>query len=214
MAICGDVVDDHRLQVGEGDVGQEPTLRLDLAGDREAVPERLAEAVAQQDPALVDGRRHGRRRATTSRRRAPRRHATKRLAPGVERLLASPGPGAVGRRRRRRTRRGPVARVSPVVAGRDDPASVPARCRSAACPNPTAPVCRGQVRKDRSVGGEEAVDVGEQILRVVVRVGEAERPLLTATVLGRAERDDVRPPPDSAAECCRPTRGARLRCGR
>ena len=50
----GDVVDDHRLEVGEGDVGEEAAARLDLAGDRELVPEPPAESVAQEDPLLSD----------------------------------------------------------------------------------------------------------------------------------------------------------------
>ena len=50
----GDVVDDHRLQVGERNIGEQPTTRLDLAGDGELIPEPSSHAVAQEHTLLID----------------------------------------------------------------------------------------------------------------------------------------------------------------
>ena len=79
-----DVVDDDGLEVGERGLGEETAPRLDLAGDRERVPERLAEAVAEQDTRLLHV---GTRSPASSddRPRTGRRHVPERLAPGVER---------------------------------------------------------------------------------------------------------------------------------
>ena len=52
----GDVLDDRRLQVGHGQLCEEASPRLDLARDRQAVPEDLSEAVAEQYPLLLGSR--------------------------------------------------------------------------------------------------------------------------------------------------------------
>ena len=54
-----DRLDDVRREVGERHVREQPATRLDLADDRQGVPERLAETMAQQHPGLLHRRQAG-----------------------------------------------------------------------------------------------------------------------------------------------------------
>ena len=127
-----DVLHHELLHVREGHLGEQSTLGLDLAGDGEEVPERLAETVAQQHPALL----HGGDACAAEQRGIGIEEFTpasaQRLGPGLDRHLADERPrrhvGAVGQEPAVHAAAGHHLRCDVVVIPHQFLGRVPQRC--------------------------------------------------------------------------------------